>query len=181
DGGTDGGNGGVTITASDIIDFEANTVTWEVFENDDNPAVELVANPDTSGANVSATAAKLIARENGQPWAGAITRDVEPFTLDATNSVVRVMVYKDKISTVRFKLETASGYAQELLADNTVVNQWEELTFDFSSVADLYDGPVTGVVVFPDFVDADTTRDADAVMYFDNITFNAADTDGGTD
>ncbi|OEE81610.1 hypothetical protein A1OQ_20760, partial [Enterovibrio norvegicus FF-162] len=178
---TDGGTNGGTTTVGDGIDFETNTLAWEVFENDDNPAIEFVSNPDASGTNNSNTVAKIIARTAGAPWAGAITRDVESFTLDASNSVVRMMVYKDKASTVRFKLETASGYAQELLAQNTAVNQWEELTFDFSDVASLFDGPVTGVVIFPDFVDADTTRSADTTMYFDNVTFNAEGTDGGTD
>ncbi len=53
------------------IDYETGGFgadwTWTVFENDDNPAVEIVANPDMSGANTSSTVAKFTARQTGQP------------------------------------------------------------------------------------------------------------------
>ena len=44
--------------------------TWSVFENVDNPHLELVANPGASGINASATVAKFTARQAGMPWAG---------------------------------------------------------------------------------------------------------------
>jgi hypothetical protein len=47
------------------IDFEANgegaNWAWAVFENDSNPALEIVPNPDQSGLNTSATVAKFTA------------------------------------------------------------------------------------------------------------------------
>ena len=56
------------------IDFELGgnglNWTWTTFENDTNPALEIVANPDPSGINTSATVAKFTALQTGQPWAG---------------------------------------------------------------------------------------------------------------
>ena len=44
------------------------------------------------------------------------------------------MVWKPVISPVHFKVEGATGTPTELVGTNTVVNQWEEITFDFSGV-----------------------------------------------
>ena len=44
--------------------------TWNVFENDANPALAFVANPDATGINTSSTVAVFTALVSGQPWAG---------------------------------------------------------------------------------------------------------------
>jgi hypothetical protein len=52
----------------------------------------------------------------------------------------------------------------EIKVANTVVNAWQELTFNFTAqVQDGYDQ----IIVFPDF----KARTSDNVIYFDNITF----------
>lgn len=162
------------------IDFEDNgygaSWTWNVFENDSNPALEFVANPDATGANTSAKVAKITALQAGQPWVGTETAHGEmgiTWDIDASNSVVRIMVYKSVISDVGIKLVTPSGGAQaEIKVANTKINEWEELAFDFSAlIGSGLDGS-TGldqVVVFPDFDLGGRT--ADNVVYFDNITF----------
>jgi hypothetical protein len=157
---------------SGTIDFEPGGIgaswTWNVFENVDNPSLEIVANPDPSGANTSATVAKFTARQAGQPWAGTQTLDKETFTLDASNAIVKIMVYKSVISDVGIKFEQGAASTGEIKVANTVVNQWEELTFDFSGVIGPINTDITGLVVFPDFNDA---RTSDNVVYFDNISF----------
>jgi hypothetical protein len=79
------------------------------------------------------------------------------------------MVYKTKISDIGIKYVTPSGGAQmEIKVANTLVNQWELITIDFSDYIGL--GETTGldqIVIFPDFI----TRDADDIIYFDNISF----------
>ncbi len=160
--------------------------TWTVFENATNPALEIIANPDPSGANTSATVAKFTALQAGQPWAGTESAhgdtDLGPFVLDETNSQIKIMVWKPVISNVGIKLVSSNGWAQvEILVPNTVVNEWEELTFDFSSYLNppAEEGQLDQIVVFPDF---DTEgREQDNVVYFDNISFNPVDdepTDG---
>ena len=83
------------------------------------------------------------------------------------------MVYKTVISDVGVKLVNPSGGAQaEIRVTNTVVNAWEELTFDFTSrIGNGLDGStnIDQIVVFPDFDLGG--RSADNVIYFDNITF----------
>ena len=43
--------------------------TWTVFENDTNPPLQIVPNPDQTGINTSATVAKFTAMQN--PMSGA--------------------------------------------------------------------------------------------------------------
>ena len=146
--------------------------TWTVFENDIQPPLEIVSNPNPSGLNLSNKVAKFTAMQNGMPWAGCETQhgsDIGTFTLNATNCVVKMMVYKPIISNVGIKYATASGASTgEILVPNTLINQWEELTFDFSNVVGL---PATTnvdqLIIFPDFA----TRNTDHICYFDNIKF----------
>ncbi|MEH6453618.1 MAG: hypothetical protein V7782_11330 [Psychromonas sp.] len=156
-----------------VIDFEGDTqLTWETFENVDNPTLEFVANPDNTGINSSASVAEFTARVDGAPWAGTQTFNYTPFTLDA-NSTIKIMVYKETISDVGIKLATATGWAKpELKVANTKINEWEELTFDVSVFGNHPDGEAySTVVVFPDFA----ARTGETVTYFDNITFNSPD------
>jgi hypothetical protein len=164
------------------IDFEPGGQgadwTWTVFENAANPPLEIIANPDPSGINTSSTVAKFTALQAGQPWAGCESAhgdsDLGPFVLDATNNLIKIMVWKSVISDVGIKLVSSESWSQgEIKVANTVVNQWEELTFDFSGfinppTPDL--GMLDQIVVFPDFDLSGRTQDN--VIYFDNITFN---------
>lgn len=195
----DGGNGSQTIYLDNIyfykggsgqpdapnapVDFEAGGFgadwTWTVFENDSNPPVEIIGNPDQSGINTSSTVAKFTALQAGQPWAGTEsahgTTDLGPFVLDETNSTIKIMVWKPVISDVGIKLVSPTGWSQgELKVANTLVNQWEELTFDFSAFTNppQQDGQLDQIVIFPDF-DLEG-REQDNVIYFDNITFSEA-------
>ena len=154
------------------IDFEPNgegaTWTWTVFENDNNPALEIVANPDPTGLNPSSTVAKFTALQTGNPWAGCETlhgAGTGSFLIDANNAQIRIMVWKSEISDVGIKLVRPDGWSLgEIKVPNTKTNEWEQITFDFSSHIGLtpaYDQ----LVVFPDF----QTRGSDQVIYFDNV------------
>ena len=160
------------------IDFETGgygaTWTWTVFENGDNPSLEIVTNPNTGGINSSATVAKFTALQTGQPWAGCESlhgSDIGTFSLDATNSTVKIMVYKTVISDVGLKFVIpSSGSLGEIKVSNTVTNEWEELTFDFSSHIGLPEAiGIDQIVVFPDFDLGGRTQDN--IIYFDNISF----------
>ncbi len=171
-GGSTGGTGKTTFP----VNFESPTggasSLWNVFENVDNPALEIVSNPDASGENTSATVAKFTARQAGQPWAGTETPLQTPFTLSATNSTVKIKVWKSVISDVGIKFANgAGGSTGEIKVPNTKTNEWEELTFDFSGViGDPNNTNIEFLVVFPDF----NARTAETVSYFDAITLNAA-------
>ena len=171
--------GGIVLGQNQPINFESggfgSTWTWTVFENDDNPPLEIIANPDPSGINTSATVAKFTARFAGQPYAGCESlhgSDIGTFTLDATNCIVKIMVWKTVISDVGIKFALPSGAAlQEIKVANTQVNQWEELTFDFSGrIGNINTIGQDQIIIFPDFA----ARTQDNIIYFDNITFSAA-------
>ena len=169
------------------IDFEPDGYgadwNWNVFENLHNPPLEIIANPDPSGVNTSATVAQFTALEGGQPWAGVESQhgvDLGTFEWNDDNRIVTIQVWKPVISNVGIKFATETGWAEaEILVSNTVTNQWEELTFDFSNAINPPDGNgILGqIIIFPDFA----ARDQDNVIYFDNITFHPVDDDPPAD
>ena len=160
------------------IDFETSgngkTFTWTTFENGDNPAVEIVANPSSSGLNVSATVAKFTAMKAGQPWAGFESKhgsDIGTFTLSASNCIVKMLVWKSVKSDVGIKFASASGASTgELKVANTTTGAWEELVFDFSKrIGESNDQ----IVIFPDFA-VTPARGSDNICYVDNIRFDGS-------
>lgn len=161
------------------IDFEpggfGESWTWTVFENDTNPPLEIIANPDPTGANTSATVAKFTALQTGAPFAGVETMhgsDIGTFDLTAENAFVTIWVWKSVISDVGIKFVTPTAASTgEFKVPNTVINQWEALTFDFT--AKIGEPTSTGIdqlVVFPDF----DARSSDNIIYFDRIVFSDA-------
>jgi len=150
--------------------------SWTTFENGTNPALEMVANPSATGINTSSTVAKFTALQTGQPWAGCESLNgssIGTFNLTAANAIVKVMVYKSVISDFGIKFATASlASTGEIKVANTLINQWEELTFDFSSkIGEPSSTGITQIIFFPDFNLGGRT--SDNVCYFDNVTFSA--------
>lgn len=160
------------------IDFESEghgaNWTWTTFENGTNPPLAIIPNPSVSGINTSATVASFTALTTGQPWAGCESQhgaDIGTFSFNVSNAIVKVMVYKSVISDVGIKFAEANGEAQpEVKVANTLINEWEELTFDLSgSIGVGATGIIDQIIVFPDFDLAG--RSTDNICYFDNITF----------
>ncbi|MBK9151044.1 MAG: T9SS type A sorting domain-containing protein [Saprospiraceae bacterium] len=150
--------------------------TWTVFENATNPPLEIVNNPNPAGINTSGRVAKFTALQAGNPWAGCEsahgTMNLGPFELNASNSVIKIMVWKSVISDVGIKLVSATGWAQpEIKVANTKVNEWEELTFNFGNYVNppASEGQLDQIVIFPDFNLSGRTQDN--IIYFDNIRF----------
>lgn len=154
------------------IDFEPYGFgafwTWTVFENASNPALEIVPNPAMSQLNPSGHVAKFTALQAGAPFAGCESQhgaDIGTFTLNEFTSTIKIKVWKSTISDVGIKLvESTSASLGEIKVANTLINEWEELSFDFSDMEGIaYDQ----IVIFPDFIE----RTADNIIYFDDITF----------
>ncbi len=150
--------------------------TYTVFENGPNTPVAVVANPDMSGINTSATVGQMTALQVGMPWAGCETlhgAGIGTFTLSASNAIVKIMVWKSVISDVGIKFSVNDGGSTgELKVANTLINQWEELTFNFSGkIGEPTSTNIDQIVIFPDF---NFARTSDNVFYFDNITFSSA-------
>lgn len=161
------------------IDFETagfgSNWTWTVFENATNPPLEIILNPFQTGINVSDTVAKFTSKLAGQPWAGCESlhgTDLGSFSFDSSNCIIKIMVWKNVISDVGIKFVDSTAAAQpEIKIANTLINQWEELTFDFSSRIGIYPIVKDQIVIFPDF-DLNG-RNEDNIIYFDNIRFTS--------
>jgi hypothetical protein len=162
------------------IDFEPNGFganwAWTTFENGNNAPLEIIANPHPGGINLSSTVSKFVALVNGAPWAGFESvhgQGIGIFNLTTANCQIKMMVYKSVISNVGLKFATPSGASSgEILVSNTVVNQWEELTFDFTNVLSAPTSiGIDQIIIFPDF----GQRSDNNICYIDNIKFSNQD------
>jgi hypothetical protein len=157
------------------ISFEpggnGNSWTWTGFENGTNaPPVIVTANPFATGINTSANVIQMTTRIVGNPWAGFESlhgAGIGTFTLNSTNCIVKLMVYKSVISDVGVKFATAAGASTgEIKVPNTKINQWEELTFNFTGkIGEASSTNIDQIIIFPDFI----ARTTDNICYIDNI------------
>ncbi|MDD4991300.1 MAG: family 16 glycosylhydrolase [Paludibacter sp.] len=155
------------------IDFETvgQDWTWTSFGNGDNATslYSVVTNPSVSGKNTSAHCAKYIVNSGAMSWAGLYSDNIGSLTFTPDNCKVKVLVYKNFISNFDLKLENGS-YNVEKLVPNTLINQWEELTFDMT---DQIGKTITRMTLIPD---NSTVRSAQRISYWDNISFTSGST-----
>jgi len=158
------------------ITFESGeagaTWTWTAFENGLNTAPTTISNPDKTGNN-SATVLKTVAEKDGAPWAGFESKhgtDLGSFTFNSSNCIVKIKVWKSVISDVGLKFASASGASKgELKVPNTVMNQWEELVFDFSAnIGEVNDQ----IIIYTDFR-VNPKRTQNDTSYIDDIVFTS--------
>ena len=155
------------------IDFELEGVgmdwNWTVDANGSNAPLEFVSNPNPTAVNSTDVTAKFTASPNGQPWALAYTDAAGSITFTENNSLVKMSVLKTVATTVAIKFEdsTNPSFFKQIEVANTVTNgDWEELSFDFSTViGNSYDR----MVIIPDFL----ARSQPHLLYFDQISFNS--------
>jgi len=148
--------------ATHTIDFETPGVgaDWAWSAEEIAPLLSIVANPDPN-VNTSATVVKFETYSTDNPWALTVSDGNGEFTFDATNAIVKIMVHKPVASDVGIKFEGSSA-AIQLVVANTVINGWQELTFDFSAqIGNTYNR----IVLIPDFAARTQTH----VNYFDNL------------
>ena len=148
------------------VDFETvgNNWVWNPFDLGTGGSAGIVANPNPSGLNTSASCFNITIGANGNPWAGVYCTDFPDMTITADNCMVKILVYKDGISPVNLKLEPPN---QDHFASNTLINQWEELTFDYSSSIGVTGATLT---LIPD-QKPDFPRTYASVNYIDYIRF----------
>jgi hypothetical protein len=144
-----------------VEDFEGEAPEFTAFGNIFD--VEILANPDQSGLNTTATVAKLTKSEGSEVWAGAFFEHTEILDLD-NYSNIKLLTWSPKSGiTIKIKLENDdASITHEVDVVNSEANAWEELIYDFS------DAPAADyfrVVVFFDF---DVAGDG-SEYYFDEI------------
>jgi hypothetical protein len=141
--------------------------TWTADQTD--TSFDAVDNPFATGINTSSKVGELTAAAGSVAYALAYSDGIGSFTFDANNTTVKIMVYKSRISPIEIKFEDASDASVSVsrTVSNTVINDWEELTFDFySTIGNTSYGKI---VIIPD----NLARTEANITYFDNITFTA--------
>lgn len=110
------------------IDFESGDFSFIDF---DGGAATVIANPQSSGINTSATVAQIV-RTGGATWGGSklLLNSKIDFSTAAT---ISMKVYSPRAGVpVLFKLEGDAGAQTELSVNTTVANAWETLEWDFT-------------------------------------------------
>ncbi len=149
------------IVTSMIEDFEGTAPTFTTFGN--IAGIEVIANPDQSGANTTNSVAKMTKTAGSEVWAGSFFETPSSFDL-ASYGKINVKIWSPVAGiVVKLKLENAdASITTEVDLNSTIANQWENLLYDFSE-APLAD--YTRVVIFFDFGNSGD----DSVYYYDEI------------
>jgi hypothetical protein len=149
----------------EMVDFEMyyDRSFWSEFANagDAYENLEVVENPDMTG-NDSEGVLMFTVLDAADPWAGAWSDAYGKMEFTEEMHHMEMMVWKDVISNCGLKVEVG-GTVTELKVPNTLTEEWEVITFDFS--ANIGE-TLTRLVIFPDFPDE---RTAGSVSYLDNI------------
>lgn len=145
-----------------VENFEGTPPSFTSFGNIAD--IEILANPDPTGANTTATVAKFVKSTGAEVWGGAFFDIAQPLDLD-NYKTIRVSTWSPVSGIiVKFKIENSANGAEAFEVDmnTTVANSWEVLEFDFSAApAYTYDR----LVIFFDFGNPGN----DNTYYFDEI------------
>ncbi|MFY7709164.1 hypothetical protein ACOSQB_00940, partial [Tenacibaculum sp. MEBiC07804] len=143
-------------------DFEGTAPAFTVFGN--IAGIDVIANPDATGANTTANVARLTKTNGSEIWAGAFFETGSPLDFN-TYSKISVKTWSPKQgAVVKVKLENQdASVTHEIDVNTTVANQWEELVYDFSGAPT---ADYVRVVIFFDF----GNNGDDSVYYFDQYT-----------
>jgi len=128
---------------------------------------EVIDNPNPSGINESSRVGKFVKAGDGASFAGMFAFLDAPVDWKDDSKIVKAKVHMDHIGNFAVKLEgSRTGQPPlEIPVSNTLVNEWEELTYDFSAAAD--NAEYSTLTVFFD-LGIDATGE-DVTSYFDDI------------
>ena len=173
-----------------LLDFESNTPSgvasnWYTFDN--NPAAaEVVDNPDLDGTNpINTKVLKVVVGPDNAFYAGVNNAWQESafgtWEIDmgvASNLTLSIDINKNYVGTVGIKMGTNTGGTTFQITNqnvgNTVVNEWQTLTWDLSGINP--NGDLTNIsqmVVFVDWTEGLPDRAENSTIHIDNIKFNA--------
>ena len=108
------------------IDFESDVVT-ETFVDFDGGVASVIANPQISAGNMSATVAQIV-RDGGTIWAGSKIELDENLIFDNLTALrMKVFTSAPVGTTIKFKLEGSGETERDV--QTTVTNEWETLTW----------------------------------------------------
>ncbi len=160
---TDGTCGGPAEPITMPVDHENENVVY-AWNDFGGAATTIIANPDASGANTSATVAQSIKNEGSETWAGTFIVLDELLDFSTLTTLAVDVWTPDGGELVNLKVEKeGESYAIEQNQPTTVASGWETLYYDLS--AEDLSAEYNKLVLFFDFnVAGDGTA-----YYFDNI------------
>ena len=158
---------------------------WFTFDNG-APAAEIIVNPFPGGTNTSSTTQvmKCVMGPGNAFYAGVNNRWQDSrfgtWKIDAAvpnNLVVTMDVYKTYVGTVGIKMGTTTGATTFEITNqnvgNTVVNQWQTLSWTIPAIPATLETNISQFVVFVDWTQGNPDRQPGSTIYIDNIRFNA--------
>ncbi len=148
------------------LTFEDPSISYG-FDNFGGGTTTVVANPFVTGINTSATVAQSTKAASAEVFAGSLISTSDPINFGSFTKV-KMKTFSPRAGIViklKFENATNPNLSVEVDVTNTVANQWEELTYDFSSLDLSQD--YSKVVVFFDFGNGGTGSDVN--YYFDEI------------
>ncbi len=165
-----------------IINFDQPAflpTEWNYFPADDSGAFSVVDNPDPSGINTSQKVGRAVEKaSSGQPWQGMFTHLPAPIVF-GDDKIVRMKVYSSKITTITMKIESphtpgAPPSSGDNTVSNTLINEWEELSWDFnlSPVPIPDDGMYDVITLIFDILNIPAE---DAIYYFDDVSLSTGE------
>ena len=130
-----------------IENFEGDPPAFTVFGGIE--AIEIVPNPDPTGANTTNTSAKLIKTAGAETWAGCFFDLAEPLDLDSYSNVIVKTWSPVSGIVIKLKLENIdASVTHEVDITNTFATGWEVLEYDFSGAPA---ADYVRIVIFFDF------------------------------
>ncbi len=153
------------------------STTWKYFPADDSGDFALVDNPDPSGINTSAKVGKAVEKAtSGQPWQGMYTDLPAPIHF-GSDKIVKMKIWSPQIATVTMKIENSQAVppapsSGDNTIPNTKANEWEELSWDFSTTPIVDDGEYIRITLIWDI---NNIPAEDVTYYFDDIQLTSGD------
>ena len=155
-------DGNCLIPVEIPINFELGQYSFTDF---DGSSSKIISNPNPSGINTSENVVEHV-REGGQFWAGTYI-SCNPIEFNST--IINMKVHSPAINIpVLLKFEDPiSGANIELTTNTSLVNEWEELSYDFGT---LESGLYSRIVII---FNMGTVGDGsiNSTYYFDDINF----------
>lgn len=158
----------------ETFELPESDTAWHPFGNDTDLPENFIRtdNPVFNGINESEYCIEFNVLPGAEVWVGAWTDKYGPISITEDKYMMEMMVMKDVITNCGLKLEKEvddpSMLPVEIKVENTVIDEWELITFDMTPAIGY---TWTRLVFFPDFPD---TRDIGSTCYIDNIGFPRA-------
>ncbi len=127
---------------------------------------EIIDNPFSTGINTSSKIWKFVKSQGAETWGGTWTPMGTKININ-DGKKFKIMVYATETGkSIHFQLEDGTDYKPAVDVPITVANQWQELTFDFSSL-NIADGHLFNQFV----VQYNLSENGQGeVIYLDNIS-----------